>query len=35
MRILFDHQNLRYQQNFKGRKLPILVLATTSWPEIH
>ena len=28
-------QNLRYQQYLKGRKLAILVLPTTSWPEIQ
>jgi len=28
-------QNLRYQQNLKGRKLAVLVLPTTSWPEIQ
>ena len=28
-------QNLRYQQNFTGRRLAILVLPTTSWPEIQ
>ena len=28
-------QNLRYQQNLKGRTLAILVLPTTSWPEIQ
>jgi hypothetical protein len=28
-------QNLRYQQNFAGRRLAILVLPTTSWPEIQ
>jgi hypothetical protein len=28
-------QNLRYQQNFSGRRLAILVLPTTSWPEIQ
>ncbi len=27
-------QNLRYQQNLSGRQLGILVLPTTSWPEI-
>jgi hypothetical protein len=27
-------QNLRYQQNLAGRRLAILVLPTTSWPEI-
>ncbi len=28
-------QNLRYQQNFTGRKIAILVLPTTRWPEIQ
>lgn len=28
-------QNLRYQQNLKGRRLAILVLPTTSWPKIR
>lgn len=28
-------QNLRYQQNLSGRLLAILVLPTTSWPEIQ
>ena len=28
-------QNLRYQQNFGGRRLAVLVLPTTSWPEIQ
>ena len=28
-------QNLRYQQNLKGRRLAIVVLPTTSWPEIR
>ncbi len=27
-------KNLRYQQNLAGRRLAILVLPTTSWPEI-
>ena len=27
-------KNLRYQQNLTGRRLAILVLWTTSWPEI-
>ena len=27
-------QQIRYQQNLKGRKLAILVLLTTSWPRI-
>jgi hypothetical protein len=28
-------QNLRYQQNLSGRRLAVLVLPTTSWPEIQ
>jgi hypothetical protein len=28
-------QNLRYQQNLAGRRLAILVLPTTSWPQIQ
>ena len=28
-------QNLRYQQDLSGRRLAILVLPTTSWPEIQ
>ena len=28
-------QNLKYQQNLRGRKLAILVLPTTSWPRIQ
>ena len=28
-------QNLRYQQNLDGRQLAILVLPTTSWPQIQ
>ncbi|HMJ88825.1 MAG TPA: hypothetical protein VK530_03365 [Candidatus Acidoferrum sp.] len=28
-------QNLRYQQNFTGRKIAILVLPTTRWLEIQ
>jgi predicted nuclease of predicted toxin-antitoxin system len=27
-------QNLRYQQNLKGRRISILVLKTTSWPRM-
>ena len=27
-------QQLRYQQNFAGRKLMIVVLPTTSWPRL-
>ncbi len=33
--IVTTDQNLRYQQNLKGRNLAILVLPTTSWPEIQ
>lgn len=33
--LLTTDQNLRYQQNLKGRRLAILVLPTTSWPEIQ
>ena len=28
-------RNLRYQQNLAGRRLSILVLPTTSWPQIR
>ena len=28
-------QNLRYQQNLTGRRLAIVVLMTTSWPQIE
>jgi len=28
-------KNLRYQQNLSERRLAILVLPTTSWPEIQ
>jgi hypothetical protein len=28
-------QNLQYQQNLSSRRLAIVVLPTTSWPEIH
>jgi len=28
-------QNIRYQQNLGGRRLAVLVLPTTSWPEIE
>ena len=32
--LITTDQNLRYQQNPAGRRLAILVLPTTSWPEI-
>jgi hypothetical protein len=28
-------QNLRYQQSLGGRRLAILVLPTTNWPELR
>jgi hypothetical protein len=28
-------RNLKYQQNLSGRKIAILVIATTSWPRIQ
>ncbi len=33
--LLTTDQSLRYQQNLRGRRLAILVLPTTSWPEIQ
>jgi hypothetical protein len=33
--LLTTDKNLRYQRNLRGRKLAILVLPTTSWPEIQ
>ncbi len=27
-------QNLKYQQNLKGRQISIVVITTTSWPRI-
>jgi predicted nuclease of predicted toxin-antitoxin system len=27
-------QNLRYQQNLSGRRISVIVLLTTSWPQI-
>lgn len=32
--LITTDQNLRYQQKLTGRNLAILVLPTTSWPEI-
>ncbi len=32
--IVTTDQNLRYQQNLEGRRVAILVLPTTRWPEI-
>jgi len=28
-------QNLKYQQNLRGRKLAVLVLLSTSWPRMR
>lgn len=28
-------QNLKHQQNLKGRRIAIVVLTTTSWPKIE
>jgi hypothetical protein len=33
--LITTDKNLRYQQNLAGRSLAILVLPTTSWPEIQ
>jgi hypothetical protein len=31
---LTSDQQLKYQQNLKGRKLAILVLSTNRWPQV-
>lgn len=33
--LITTDQNLRYQQNLMGRKIAILVLPTTRWPQIR
>ncbi|HEY1663667.1 MAG TPA: hypothetical protein VGI03_14710 [Verrucomicrobiae bacterium] len=33
--LITTDKNLQYQQNLTGRKIAILVLPTTSWPEIQ
>lgn len=33
--LITTDQNLRYQQNLSGRKFPIIVLMSTSWPRIQ
>ena len=33
--LITTDQNLKYQQNIRGRVLAILVLPTTSWPRIQ
>ena len=33
--LITTDQNLRYQQNLRGRHLAILVLGSTSWPRLR
>ncbi len=33
--LITTDQNLRYQQNLRGRRLAILVLGSTSWPRLR
>ena len=33
--LITTDKNLRYQQNLTGRRIAIMVLWTTSWPEIR
>ena len=33
--VVTTDQNLQYQQSLAGRKLAILVLPTTSWPQLR
>ena len=33
--LITTDKNLRYQQNLAGRRIAILVLPTTSWPDIQ
>jgi len=33
--LITTDQQLRYQQNLRGRKLAVLVLMTTSWPRLR
>ena len=33
--LITTDKNLRYQQNFRGRRLAIVVLPTTSWPRLR
>jgi hypothetical protein len=33
--LLTTDQNLKYQQNLKNRRIAILVLPTTRWPQIR
>ena len=33
--VVTTDSNLQYQQNFKARRIAIIVLTTTSWPRIQ
>jgi hypothetical protein len=33
--LITTDKNLQYQQNLAGRRITVLVLPTTSWPEIQ
>ena len=33
--LITTDQSLRHQQNLSGRRLPVLVLLSTSWPRIQ
>ena len=33
--LITTDQNMRYQQNLSGRRLAILVLLSTAWPDIR
>jgi predicted nuclease of predicted toxin-antitoxin system len=33
--LITTDQNLKYQQNLRGRRLAILIVPTTSWPKIQ
>ena len=33
--LITTDKNLRYQQNLAGRRLAILVLPTTNWPQLR
>jgi predicted nuclease of predicted toxin-antitoxin system len=33
--LLTTDKNMRYQQNFKGRKIAVMVLGRQQWPELR
>ena len=33
--LIATDQNLRYQQNFAGRRLAVVVLLSTAWPKVR